>query len=424
MDATLVFGVTDTGSAGIDDAVSATINGGDYAGGVYGHGIKSTVIVKNCVFSGLINGNSNATLGVFQGWSDDNTCTVDNCLYIQQNGQATKKLAYVKNVASLTVNNCYKTGLTIDNNGTLAYSITCGEGVELDLGNGTDYLNGLTTYADAKAFGGVGYAPADTTITFVSVGGDISGISVKEAGSGNSVPVSFSEDHFSFTMPSADVLVEIVPREFFSGHSITLSGDIGINYFVGLLNKEFESGATVDFSWTVDGVEKTASVTLTADDKTDNGYKATCPVAVAEMTYDVTATLTVDGEELATDTYSVKQYADTILSYAYKTKYIASGKTEEQYNKLAMLVTTMLDYGAKAQINFKRNTGNLANAGLDYSMAAVTVEMIPSSELFCFMQGSFFGASNFTSSINASSFIAFFSYSLCLEGFLISFSLT
>ena len=165
----------------------------------------------------------------------------------------------------------------------------------------------------------------------------------------------------------------------FNSHSLTLAGDIGINYYMFLTDAEIESGAVVDFSWTVEGVEKTASFTLTAADKTDNGYKASVSVPVAEMTYDVTATLTVSGEQLATDTYSVKQYADTILSHVYKTKSIAAGCPEAEYDLLATLIKTMLDYGAKAQVNFSRNTGSLANAGVDYTMAAVTADMIPST---------------------------------------------
>lgn len=162
----------------------------------------------------------------------------------------------------------------------------------------------------------------------------------------------------------------------FVGHSLTLEGDIGINFYAALTDEELGSGAVVDFAWTVEGEEKTHSVTLTADDNTANGYKATCPVAVAEMTYDVTATLTIGGVEYDTDTYSVKQYGDTILSNDYKTEYLKAGHTEAEYNKLATLVKTMLNYGAKAQVVFKRNTGNLANNGVDYTMAAVTDNMI------------------------------------------------
>ena len=165
----------------------------------------------------------------------------------------------------------------------------------------------------------------------------------------------------------------------FTAHSLTLGGDIGINYYALLTDAEIDNGAVVDFLWTVEGVEKTDSVTLTPADKTANGYKATCPVPVAEMTYDVTATLTVGGEELATDTYSVKQYADTILSDVYKTVYLAQGHTQEDYDKLETLITTMLVYGARAQINFNRNTGNLADEGLSYTMQPVSVDMIPST---------------------------------------------
>ena len=161
----------------------------------------------------------------------------------------------------------------------------------------------------------------------------------------------------------------------FSGHSLSLDGDIGINFYILLSDAQLTRGAVVDFTWTVNGEEKTRSVTLTADDLTANGYKATCPVAVAEMTCDVNATLTIGGVQYETDTYSVKDYADTILSDDYKTKYLAANHTEEEYNKLATLVKAMLIYGAKAQIWFDCNPDDLADAGLEYTLTEVTPEM-------------------------------------------------
>ena len=161
----------------------------------------------------------------------------------------------------------------------------------------------------------------------------------------------------------------------FVGHSLTLDGDIGINYYVSIADEDLDEGVTVDFSWMVEGTEKKHSVTLTADDKGYKGYyKATCPVAVAEMTYDVDAVLKLAGEQVDTDTYSVRQYADVILSEDYSSSYTGTGA--KSYENLERLVKTMLDYGAKAQKQFKRNTGNSANKGIEYSMADVDSEMI------------------------------------------------
>ena len=171
-------------------------------------------------------------------------------------------------------------------------------------------------------------------------------------------------------------------RKLFAGHSLSLHGDIGLNFYVDLTDEEINSGATVSFSWTVDDVEKTDSVFLTSGNKTDNGYIATCNVAVAEMTYDVTAVLTVGGERYGTDTYSVKKYADTTLSADYKAKFVQQYDDDDgeyEYSKLETLVKTMLSYGAKAQMEFNRNTDNLADEDIDYTKSKVTADMITST---------------------------------------------
>ena len=159
----------------------------------------------------------------------------------------------------------------------------------------------------------------------------------------------------------------------FKGHSLSLNGDIGVNFYLDLTEQDISEGATVNFSWTVDGTKKTRSVTLSSGNITPCGYKASCPVAVAEMTYNVTATLTIGSISVETDTYSAKQYANVILTdNDFRTKYIAE-KGETKYDQLVTLVKTLLDYSSKAQIRFDRNTGDLANGGTDFFSGEVTI---------------------------------------------------
>ncbi|MBQ9886976.1 MAG: hypothetical protein IJM37_08995 [Lachnospiraceae bacterium] len=186
-----------------------------------------------------------------------------------------------------------------------------------------------------------------------------------------------------FYMPQGDAVIEATfkvdenyHRTYFVGHTLSLNGDIGVNFFVDLTAEE-ASDATVNFSWVVNDVEKTASVNLNGTAPTVNGYKASCRIAPAEMTYEITATLVIDGEEMDTDVYSAKQYADYIMTDEFASKYTGTGN--RTYENLKALVQAMLDYGTRAQISFDRDKDNPANGGVYTYTDAVDPENIAGS---------------------------------------------
>ena len=177
------------------------------------------------------------------------------------------------------------------------------------------------------------------------------------------VVLSVTEDElpgYSCTLDTSgdyfDIQNEYTAFSNFKGHSLTLKGDIGVNFYVAL-SPDAADKATISFKWYN---KKLNDVSVEYDD--DKGfYRASCPIAVAEMTYDITATLTIDGENVETNIYSATKYANVILtSETFKTDYI-SETGQEKYDQLTLLVKTMLDYGAQAQETFDRNTEILAN---------------------------------------------------------------
>ena len=155
----------------------------------------------------------------------------------------------------------------------------------------------------------------------------------------------------------------------FTGHSISLNGDIGLNFFLGITEE-----AQMHFEW----YNKTYDYTVTAADydAASNLFRVQLNVAAAEMTCPITVTLT-EGDLSVTETYSVRDYADVILDSesAFSQSYVAS-YGEEQYGLLNDLVKKMLDYGAKAQTRFGVTDFDLANEGVDYTMQQITANHI------------------------------------------------
>lgn len=146
-------------------------------------------------------------------------------------------------------------------------------------------------------------------------------------------------------------------------HSLSLHGDIGVNFYMNLTADQAEDTA-VSFRWYNKSLDN-VPVTYVPE---YGLYVAKCTVAVAEMSFDITATVTVDGETRDVNTFSVKQYADYILTNeSFIERYYSLGERGvEAYQKLSDLVKAMLDYGSRAQLRFSVNTSELANGGVYY----------------------------------------------------------
>lgn len=143
-----------------------------------------------------------------------------------------------------------------------------------------------------------------------------------------------------------------------AGYTLSLNGSIGVNFHMDLTQDVLDDNEAYMLFTLPNG---TTQKVMVSDAKAKKSaviegktyYIFTCNVAAKEMTDTIQAQLiTFDGSKTQVYEYSVREYADRILSgsYDYKTK---------------ELVKAMLHYGAYSQEWFDYNTTNLANAGLD-----------------------------------------------------------
>ncbi|MBR1483353.1 MAG: leucine-rich repeat protein [Ruminococcus sp.] len=155
------------------------------------------------------------------------------------------------------------------------------------------------------------------------------------------------------------------PKTLISGHSLTLDGDIGINFYIDPSVAGMSAGDAIDsltytLEWETPGVAKKPLTVVGKAIAPDNQkIIVTCKVCAAEMTCGIKASFSL-GTKTENEVYSVRKYCDEgILGDDAEYKDDAS---------LVYLAQTMLDYGAKAQKVFGVKTDDLANEGLKYTM--------------------------------------------------------
>ncbi len=158
------------------------------------------------------------------------------------------------------------------------------------------------------------------------------------------------------------------------GHSLSLDGDIGINFYMELPDAVAKSDtAKMHFTIPKNGDPDTKDIKVSEAIQVEMGgktyYVFKCQVAAKEMTSNITAQI-IDGEKHGEIyTYSVKEYADYLIAHA---------EENAEWVKAVPLVKAMLNYGAYSQVHFDKNSGNLANAGLteeEKTLGEVSIEV-------------------------------------------------
>lgn len=145
-------------------------------------------------------------------------------------------------------------------------------------------------------------------------------------------------------------------------YSISLIDNIGVNFYANITDADVENGAKVKITAPSEDGKTTTEVeypVADAERTTEGFYRFSGEVCAAQMTKDVTAEIIVGDETIHTATVSVKGYADSAIALLTEKE----DKIEADEAQLALL-KAILNYGAYSQLQFGKDTDNLANASL------------------------------------------------------------
>ena len=175
------------------------------------------------------------------------------------------------------------------------------------------------------------------------------------------------DDLYDFDLPVTGDIVLVAhwqqECEHLAGHSLSLDGDIGVNFYMDLTDEVIAHKDTAYMKFTVpDGTavsEKNVFVKAAVTDEVDGHtyYVFKCNVSAKEMNSEIKAQI-IDGE------YEGTEYSYTVRKYA---QYILENDDVDEYAAAVPLVRALLNYGAYAQLYFGNNTENLANDGVAYT---------------------------------------------------------
>ncbi len=141
-----------------------------------------------------------------------------------------------------------------------------------------------------------------------------------------------------------------VTKKYFAGRSITLNGNIELNFWVdnNVAKINTANSAKIVFTW--DGGTSTAEVNLKGGSGEkylikDDYYLASVELVAAQMAHKVKGELIINGTKVDEANYSVQDYAEEL--YNDPSRY-----DNKKPNELRALAKAMLNYGAMAQTVF------------------------------------------------------------------------
>ena len=168
-----------------------------------------------------------------------------------------------------------------------------------------------------------------------------------------------NDSTYAFTMPEADVTVDAAFNKKYElyGMSMSLDGDIGVKLYM-IIDERIANDSSAYMQITLPNVAEPVTVKVSQAEKNTTEKPGTtlyvfrCGVAAKEMTAPISAQFFADGLQSKVYTFTVQQYANTIL------------KDPIKYAKEQDIIKSMLNYGAYSQSYFGYNDNTLANEGL------------------------------------------------------------
>ena len=350
----------------------------DYVGGVSGSNNKT---ITNCYNTGIVSGQ--AYVGGVNGYNGNGT--IINC---NATGEVNGTDSYVGGVIGMnlrngTITNCYYDSTIYTGN---AIGANSGTTTKVEGKTTEQYKTGEVAYLlqESQTDAEIIWGQTIGTDTYPTLGGakvyktaTYNGC-VGKPGEPVSYKYSNTEKNTYGEHPDLDndgkcddcgAIIDGIGAKL-AGYSLSLTGNIGVNFYMELSNDIVnDESAYMNFTLPngttskvyVSGTHEDGS-TATTDTTVKNGvtyYVFTCEVAAKEMTSDIQAQMIGNnGEKKGTVyTYTVKEYADYILSHM-------SADEGDVSKATIQLVKGMLNYGGAAQKYFGYKTDKLASDGL------------------------------------------------------------